>query len=193
MFYDLTPLAGERIQKALALEKDFRETTNLDPLKKRPALEKRGTIKTLSFSWRRYTYEFYGQIFSLNVINLFLFTFIIGILGGTYGIGGAAIIAPFLLTFFGLPVYTIAGATLMGNFITSIAGVLFYLILAHFYKNTGISISPDFGLGILFGLGGFMGIYFGAVMQRYFPARIIKISLALLSLLLALEYLFKPF
>jgi hypothetical protein len=189
MFYDLTPLAGDRIHKALALEKDFQETTNLDPLKKTLPHEIHRTIKTLSFSWRRYTYEFYGQTFSLNVINLFLFTFIIGILGGTYGIGGAAIVAPFLLTFFGLPVYTIAGATLMGNFITSIAGVLFYSILAPFYKNTGILISPDFALGILFGLGGFVGIYFGAAMQRHFPARIIKASLAIVSLFLALEYL----
>lgn len=40
--------------------------------------------------------------------------FIVGIVGGIYGIGGGAIVAPFLVTFFGLPVYTVAGATLMG-------------------------------------------------------------------------------
>jgi len=189
MFYDLTPFAGSRIRKALALETDFREKPNPDPSGERHDHEKCRTVRTVNLSWRRYTYEFYGETFSLNVIYLFSFTFIIGIVGGAYGIGGAAIVAPFLLTFFGLPVYTIAGATLMGNFITSIAGVLFYSILAPFYKEAGVLISPDFALGILFGLGGFMGIYFGAAMQRHFPARIIKASLAIVSLFLALEYL----
>jgi len=191
MFYDLTPLASDRIMKARALEKGFRGKTGYNPFRERTDCEKSGIIRTKNLSWRRYTYEFYGETFSLNLLSLFFFTFIIGILGGTYGIGGAAIVAPFLLTFFGLPVYTIAGATLMGNFITSIAGVLFYSLIAPFYENTGISISPDWALGVILGAGGFMGIYFGAAMQRYFPARIIKISLAIISLLLALEYLLK--
>lgn len=190
MFYDLTPFAGDKIRKACALETGFQAETGRDSFLKGLTRERNISIRTVSLSWSRYTYEFYGETFSLNLISLFFFTFCIGILGGTYGIGGAAIVAPFLLTFFGLPVYTIAGATLMGNFITSIAGVLFYSLLAPFYKNTGIPISPDWGLGIIFGAGGFMGIYLGAAMQRYFPARLIKISLAAISLLLALEYLF---
>lgn len=193
MFYDLTPLAGERIMKARALEAGFRGKTDNGPLQKGPPRERSGVIRTVKLSWRRYTYEFYGETFSLNLISLFFFTFIIGILGGIYGIGGAAIVAPFLLTFFGLPVYTIAGATLMGNFITSIAGVIFYSLIAPFYKNTGISISPDWALGIILGVGGFMGIYFGAAMQRYFPARLIKVFLAVIGLLLSLEYLFDIF
>ena len=191
MFYDLTPLAGDKITKARALETGFRGKAAHGPFQKSPPREKSGIIRTVDLSWRRYTYEFYGETFSLNIIGLFFFTFIIGIIGGTYGIGGAAIVAPFLLTFFGLPVYTIAGATLMGNFITSIAGVFFYSLIASFYKDTGISISPDWALGIILGAGGFMGIYFGAAMQRYFPARIIKVSLVVISLLLALEYLLK--
>lgn len=193
MFYDLTPLAGSMIMKARALEAGFRKKTGYSPFRAGNMHDKSCLIRTVDLSWRKYTYEFYGETFSLNLISLFFFTFIIGILGGTYGIGGAAIVAPFLLTFFGLPVYTIAGATLMGNFVTSIAGVLFYLLIAPFYKDTGISISPDWALGIILGAGGFVGIYFGASMQRYFPARLIKISLAVISLLLALEYLFNVY
>lgn len=193
MFYDLTPLAGEKIMKARALERGFQGRTKQVPEEEGHPNEKRGLIRTVDISWRRYTYEFYGEVFSLNIIRLFIFLLIIGVVGGAYGIGGAAIVAPFLLTFFGLPVYTIAGATLTANFVTSIAGVLFYVLMAPFYKNTGISISPDWGLGILLGLGGFMGIYLGAVTQRYFPARLIKVTLALISLLLALKYILKVF
>jgi len=45
----------------------------------------------------------------------------VGIVGGVYGIGGGSIIAPFFVSFCGLPVYTVAGAALMGTFVTSIA------------------------------------------------------------------------
>ena len=56
-----------------------------------------------------------------------------GIIGGIYGIGGGAIIAPFLVAFFHLPVYAVAGAALMGTFVTFIAGVIVYQILASNY------------------------------------------------------------
>jgi len=42
-----------------------------------------------------------------------------GIIGGIYEIGGGAIVAPFFVAIIGLPVYTVAGAALMGSFINS--------------------------------------------------------------------------
>jgi len=79
-----------------------------------------GVIKTVKFSLTKYTYEFYGETFSFDTIALFALTFAVGIIGGTYGIGGGAIIAPFRMAIFGLPVYTIAGAALLGTFLISI-------------------------------------------------------------------------
>lgn len=190
MFYDLTPFVGKKIQKARMLENKFQAKSHPDSGQRTHIKERNGLIRTVGVTWQRYEYKFYGEIFSLNIIKLLVFTFIIGIIGGIYGIGGAAIIAPFLLTFFGLPVYTIAGATLTGNFITSIAGVLFYSFIAHGYTNSGMSISPDWGLGILFGIGGLMGIYLGARLQKYFPARVIKVLLGSVILFLAFVYLF---
>ncbi|MBW2435813.1 MAG: sulfite exporter TauE/SafE family protein, partial [Deltaproteobacteria bacterium] len=58
----------------------------------------------------------------------------------------------------GLPVYTIAGATLMATFVTSIAGVVFYAGIAPLFAYTGLSIVPDWTLGALFGAGGFLGL-----------------------------------
>jgi uncharacterized membrane protein YfcA len=46
--------------------------------------------------------------------------------GGIYGIGGGVIIASFLITFFRLPVNTVAGTALMGTFITSVAGMIVF-------------------------------------------------------------------
>ena len=64
------------------------------------------------------------------------------------------------LRFFRLPVYTVAGAALMGTFVTSVAGVVFYQAMALFYP--GMSIAPDWPLGILFGVGGMAGMFLGA-------------------------------
>lgn len=78
-----------------------------------------------------------------------------GIIGGVYGIGGGAIIAPFCVTFFGLPIYTVAGAALMGTFLTSIAGVGYYSGIAPIYEHLGMAVAPDWLLGFLFGVGVF--------------------------------------
>jgi uncharacterized membrane protein YfcA len=147
-----------------------------------------GVIRTVKFSLTKYTYEFYGEIFSFNSIALFMLTFVVGVIGGTYGIGGGAIIAPFLITIFGLPVYTIAGAALLGTFLTSIAGVIFYTLIAPIYAHTGLAIAPDWQLGIIFGAGGFFGMYCGARLQRYFPAKTIKLILGIVILFLSVRY-----
>jgi len=129
-------------------------------------------VTAQKFSLLHVSYEFQGHIFNVNSIGIMALSFVVGIIGGIYGIGGGAIIAPFLITFFRLPVFTIAGATLMSTFVTSIAGVVFYQLIATYYPNQ--VIAPDWGLGILFGLGGLTGIYFGARFQKFFPAKTIK-------------------
>jgi uncharacterized membrane protein YfcA len=93
---------------------------------------------------------------------------------------------PFFVTFFGLPVYTVAGAALMGTFVTSVAGVAFYQAIAPFYSN--MSVAPDWLLGILFGMGGMFGMYLGARFQKFVPARAIKWMLAGIIVFTALKY-----
>lgn len=176
-------------QKTDAVEKKFYAAKN----KKTTAPENDATpvssVRTIKFSLTRYSYSFYGEVFAFNTITLFLLAFAVGIVGGTYGIGGGAIIAPFLVTFFNLPVYTIAGAALLATFVTSIAGVVFYTGVAPFFAYTGLAIAPDWMLGALFGLGGSLGIYCGARLQKYLPAKSIKIILALAIMLIAIRYM----
>ncbi len=112
---------------------------------------------------------------------------IIGIVGGIYGIGGGSIIAPFFVAFFHLPVYTVAGAALMGTFVTSVVGVMVFKVLAPFYPDS--HIAPDFALGTLFGIGGFCGMYLGARCQKYVPAYIIKLIMCFCVLFVAGKYI----
>jgi hypothetical protein len=189
LLYDLTGKAGPKKKKTLELEKNFKERSNQIRFGQQFGSERKTAVRTVRFSFTNYTYEFYGETFSFNTIILFMLTFIVGIIGGTYGIGGGAIIAPFLMAIFGLPVYTIAGAALLGTFLTSIAGVAFYTLIAPIYADTGLSIAPDWMLGALFGAGGFFGMYCGAWLQKYFPARAIKLILGIAILFLSLKYI----
>lgn len=138
------------------------------------------------FNLKRIRYIFDGQAFDISFWGIFSLSFVVGIVGGVYGIGGGSIIAPFFVTFFRLPVHTVAGATLMGTFITSIAGVAFYQMIAPFFP--AMSVAPDWGLGLLFGLGGMAGMYLGAYCQKYFSATLIKWMLTGIIMLTAIRY-----
>ena len=144
-------------------------------------------VTIIKFSLKRIKYDFYGEQFDVPVIGVFSLSFIVGIAGGIYGIGGGAIIAPFFVSIFGLPVYTAAGAALMGTFVTSIAGVIFYQGIAPFFPN--MSVAPDWLLGSLFGLGGIAGMYLGARFQKYVPAKVIKWMLSAIIIFTAYKYI----
>jgi uncharacterized membrane protein YfcA len=145
-------------------------------------------VKVISFNLHHICYEFYGERHDVNTKGIFLLSFLVGIVGGTYGIGGGSIVAPFFVTVFGLPIYTVAGAALMGTFVTSVAGVAFYQFLAPFHPD--MAVAPDWMLGILFGLGGMAGMYLGARCQKFVPARVIKWMLAIIVVGTALRYVY---
>ncbi|OBQ45841.1 sulfite exporter TauE/SafE family protein [Halodesulfovibrio spirochaetisodalis] len=146
-----------------------------------------GVITSQSFSLKKISYSYGGEQYTVPTFSIFVMTFIVGIIGGIYGIGGGAIIAPFFITFFGLPIYTVAGACLMGTFVTSIAGVGIYQLLAYIYPSQ--AIAPDYLLGILFGIGGFGGMYMGALCQKYVPATTLKLMLLTFILLISGKYI----
>jgi uncharacterized membrane protein YfcA len=189
LVYAMIKKNGLTIEKAKTVEERFYAEKNKENTAPENKTNPMQAVRTVKFSFKRYSYSFYGEIFAFNTIGLLLLSFIVGIVGGTYGIGGGAIIAPFLVAFFGLPIYTIAGATLMATFVTSIAGVVFYVGIAPLFAHTGLAIAPDWTLGALFGAGGFLGIYCGARLQKYLPAKIIKTILAIIITLVAIRYI----
>jgi len=145
-------------------------------------------VKTISFNLTRTEYEFWGERFSFNTSAMFFLALFVGIIGGTYGIGGGSIIAPFCVTFFRLPIYTIAGAILMGTLLTSVSGVTFYSLIP---LKGGLTTPPDWVLGLLFGAGGFLGMYLGARCQKFVPQKFIKLLLGLLIIFVALKYIYQ--
>jgi hypothetical protein len=190
LVYEITGKAKAGKLKMKALEDKFRERAK--QIKEQQSsriasgLPPEAVVKTVKASLTRIEYEFWGERFSYSTIAMFTLAFFVGIIGGTYGIGGGAIIAPFCVAVFHLPVYTVAGAALMGTFLTSIAGAVFYSVIP---AKTGMVTSPDWLLGFLFGAGGFIGIYFGARMQKFVPQKFIKLMLGVIIIFLAFRYI----
>ena len=149
----------------------------------------RSSVRIVGVSPLRVEYEYGGKSYAFGTPAVFALSVVVGVIGGIYSIGGGSIIAPFLVTVFGLPVYTIAGATLIGTFVTSAAGVAFYELLAGTGFGGSATIAPDWLLGLSLGVGGLAGTYAGARLQRYVPERLIRGVLGTLVTLLAIRYI----
>jgi uncharacterized membrane protein YfcA len=111
--------------------------------------------------------------------------FVVGILGGIYGIGGGSIIGPILVGA-GLAVTTVAPAALASTFVTSIVGALTYALLA---STADGSIAPDWPVGIACGIGGLLGGYVGAHIQPQLPETALRLLLGSLAVAVGVMYL----
>ena len=147
----------------------------------------RHSVELVESTFRKVKFTYNSDNFSFSPLIVYLICFLVGIIGGIYGIGGGAIVAPFFVTIVGLPVYAVAGAALMGTFITSVAGVVIYQLFSLIYTNA--TVAPDWILGALFGAGGFFGMYLGARAQKHVPARIIKGMLCVCVLFVSIQYI----
>ncbi len=134
-------------------------------------------VKVLGVRSGRLFFLFSDKVFSVSLPMIFALSFIIGVVGGIYGIGGASIMAPILLTAFNLPVYVTAGATLIGTLAGSIPSLVTYSILG---------FGPNISVGVSIGFGGLMGSYLGASIQRRVPEWVIRLMLSIITILLGL-------
>lgn len=144
------------------------------------------SVSNVTFSLSRMGFDFQGRRVEFSLAAIFVLALGVGIIGGIYGIGGGAIIAPFCVALLNIPVHTIAGAAMFGTFATSIVGVVIYSTIP-FYQ--GMPAPPDWMLGILFGIGGLFGMYLGATCQKHVPERIIQAILALIIFAVSINYI----
>jgi uncharacterized membrane protein YfcA len=148
------------------------------------------TVSNITFSLVRMGFDFNTRRVEFSLAAIFTLALVVGVIGGIYGIGGGAIIAPFCVAFLNIPVHTVAGAAIFGTFATSIAGVAIYSTVP-FYN--GQPAPPDWLLGFLFGLGGMLGMYLGASCQKYVPERIIQAILAAVIFAVSASYILQFF
>jgi hypothetical protein len=197
LLYELTGRYQKSQARGKEMQQKFQEQVkrikNDQQTRMAASIPAEAVVKTHAVSLRKIEYEFWGEKHSFSTGTVFILALVVGIIGGTYGIGGGAIIAPFLVSILGLPVYTVAGAALAGTFLTSIAGIAFFTGLTFTEIGSQAAIAPDWTLGILFGIGGLLGTYVGARLQKYLPDKLIKGVLGTIVTFLALQYIFQYF
>jgi uncharacterized membrane protein YfcA len=109
----------------------------------------------------------------------------VGCVGGIYGIGGGSILSPVLIGSGGKP-SEVAPAALASTFVTSVAGVITFLILS---VHQGGSVAPDWPTGIALGVGGLAGGYTGARLQSRMPDLVIRRLIGALVVVTGIRYL----
>ncbi|MCB2230137.1 sulfite exporter TauE/SafE family protein [bacterium] len=146
------------------------------------------TITSESFNLRTMSFTYGDDTYTVSTIPIVALSFIVGIVGGIYGIGGGAILSPYFVAIYHLPVHSIAGAMLLGTWITSIAGVILFVVISPLITG-GAVVQPDWLLGLSFGVGGALGVYTGAYLQRFVSPTVIKIVLVVALLFIAGKYI----
>ncbi|HUB41473.1 MAG TPA: sulfite exporter TauE/SafE family protein [Streptosporangiaceae bacterium] len=109
----------------------------------------------------------------------------VGCVGGIYGIGGGSILAPILIGTGRRPA-EVAPAALASTFVTSVAGVVTFTILA---ASRSGSVAPDWPTGVALGVGGLAGAYFGARLQPRLPDAAIRRIVGVLVVAIGVHYL----
>lgn len=109
----------------------------------------------------------------------------VGCVGGIYGIGGGSILAPILIGSGRRPA-DVAPAALASTFVTSVAGVITFTILAAHQLGP---VAPDWPTGIALGLGGLAGGYTGARLQSRLPGALIRRLIGALVIAIGARYL----
>ncbi len=108
----------------------------------------------------------------------------VGCIGGIYGIGGGSVLAPILIAS-DRPASEVAPATLAATFVTSVAGVVTFLVLSTGQHGP---VAPDWSIGFVLGAGGLVGGYTGARLQPHLPDVVIRRLLGLLVVAIGIRY-----
>lgn len=169
------------------------KTGRIQTQKSDPATNKSFAVSNVSYRLRRLSFDFDNQNYRVSNLGLFALSLVVGLVGGAYGVGGGAFIAPVLVSVYRLPVYTVAGAALTSTFVTSVLGVIFYAVLGQELSSARETVRPDFLLGLAFGLGGAAGMYLGARIQKHLPQKLIKLILGFSVTAIALKYILGHF
>jgi uncharacterized protein len=117
---------------------------------------------------------------------LMVLAVVVGCVGGIYGIGGGAILAPVLIGS-GRKPSEVAPAALASTFVTSAGGVITFTLLS---LHQHLSVAPDWPTGIALGVGGLAGGYTGARIQSRMPDVLIRRLVGVLVIGIGAYYLF---
>jgi uncharacterized membrane protein YfcA len=114
--------------------------------------------------------------------------FAAGIVGGIYGMGGAALVVPWLVSVERLSVRDAAGPGLVVTLTTSLIGLATFTAAAA--AGVGEAAAPDWTAGLALGVGGAGGAVVGARLQPRLPIGLLRAIVAIAAIAAGLRLLF---
>ena len=124
---------------------------------------------------------------SVPTTRLLVVGFAAGVVGGIYGLGGAALVVPWLVSVERLSVRDSAGPGLVVTLTTSAIGLATFTAAAA--AGVGEAAAPDWSAGLALGLGGAAGAVVGARLQPRLPVALLRTVLAIAAIAAGLRLL----
>ncbi len=142
------------------------------------------SLKDLGYKDGKISFSFDGKEYTYIRKRMYIMASIVTCFGCIYGIGGGIFLAPFLLSYFKLPVYITAAAVMFSTYISCFLAVAFFYVFAFFMPNAGLM--PDLKLAIMLAIGGAFGMVIGTKMQKYVSAQ--KLNFLIIALLVITSF-----
>ncbi len=179
LFYETTPAAKAKKQKAAAAAKAFEEAS-----KGHDSSGAQTRVKVVSISISRVVFTFCGVEFSFSTFTPVIGGFVIASVASFLGVGGGFLLVPFLTSISQLPMYLAAGtsafAVLVGM-ITSIATFMF----------SGTPVYwPLIGVELV---GIVIGSWVGPMTAKYLPDVWLKRLFIVLAFVVGINYILRGF
>jgi uncharacterized membrane protein YfcA len=132
-------------------------------------------IETLSNQGDRLTIGYRGRQWTMSQRLLFTIGVVVGVISSALGLGGAFLIVPFLVLFYGLPMYVVPAATIPYAIVLSAVGLFTYCIVLPL---AGVAaIQPEWAWGFFAAAGGIFGSWLAAKTQLFMPEHLLDAML----------------
>ena len=132
-------------------------------------------IETLSNQGDRLTIGYRGRQWTMSQRLLFTVGVVVGVISSALGLGGAFLIVPFLVLFYGLPMYVVPAATIPYAIVLSAVGLFTYCIALPL---AGLAaIQPEWAWGFFAAAGGIFGSWLAAKTQLFMPEHLLDAML----------------
>lgn len=137
-------------------------------------------VKTAHWSPRRITISFFGEEFGFNPLWPLLAGIVISFLSAMLGVGGGFLLVPFMATILGMPMFIVAGTSLVAIIIGSLVSITSYLSMGSKLDVPLITIEI---VGII------IGSLAGPFISKYLKESWLRLLLGVILLYVGIGYL----
>lgn len=137
-------------------------------------------VRTVDWSPRRITISFFGEEFGFNPAWPLLAGVLISFLSAMLGVGGGFLLVPFMATILGMPMFIVAGTSLVAIIIGSLVSITSYLTMGSQLDVPLITIEI---LGII------IGSLAGPFLSKYLKESWLRLLLGVILMYVGIGYL----